>query len=296
MASITTEKNWYQISVLAKDNYTMLGQRLGSDGSGAVWFSPTDETSEEQQWQIYLYNTTYYVFRTAGCGPSGYMMLINNTGGTHGAPCMKDISFADDSMYWGITPMGDGTFYLTNAAVGDKWHLAIDDGSTNIGLDSNLTYPRPGQSFSFSPLGEINNASFSSIATPPVTSTGTTLPSTTSHTTRSPTTSASMTSPPTPAHKSGLPTGASAGIGASIGGVALIAVLVLGFWFMRRRKRRIESPPAYPEDEPSKTDTHKTTTQELDPTERRMRYELDIPPVEIAVEQRAELMGGDVRH
>ncbi|CZR62844.1 uncharacterized protein PAC_12741 [Phialocephala subalpina] len=87
MAAFTTTKNWYLLSVSSKSNFSMLGQPLLSTSlQSAVYFEPTNNQSTYQQFQIYQYNTTNYIFRTAAAGPRGYMTLINNGDGSYGAP------------------------------------------------------------------------------------------------------------------------------------------------------------------------------------------------------------------
>lgn len=148
---------------------------------------------------------------------------------------MRNVTLSDNSMFWAISPWGDGTFYLTNAANGTEWHLNVKSNSL-LSISSNITAPQSGQSFSFNEQGTINQAGFSSVSLPSATSTSTsTSTSNASPTIYKPASTSSSSS-------NGLSTGAKAGIGISVVAVALIALLALGFWFLRRRKRRAAQP------------------------------------------------------
>jgi hypothetical protein len=85
----------------------------------------------------------------------------------------------------------------------------------------------------------------------------------------------------------GLSTGAKAGIGAGTGGVALIALLVLGFFLLRRRKSR--QAPAELDHTTFREQEYETEQQkqmlppqELSPAEPR--YEMAVPSVEMHAE------------
>lgn len=58
---------------------------------------------------------------------------------------MFTIPEADLSMYWAITPWGDGTYYMTNPVNGSDWHLNVAaDNTSNLLMDisSNITAPQ----------------------------------------------------------------------------------------------------------------------------------------------------------
>ncbi|KAH6711355.1 hypothetical protein BKA61DRAFT_610824 [Leptodontidium sp. MPI-SDFR-AT-0119] len=233
MANFASD-HWHQIYIGNSDGggQSLAGTSLYNNSlTGAVFFSETNTTSNaEQLWQLYPFNSTYYVLRSKSSGPLGYLTVKRapeeNTPGRT-VPLMTNASLADDSMFWRIEPWGDGTFFFTNAANGSAWHLQLKPNSL-MAMSSNITTPpRDGQRFSFKQLGQIQNANFSTVVTP--TGTAASIPS--GNITNAPEISSS------PSSSSGLSTGAKAGIGAGVGVAVLVALLILGFFLMKRRKR-----------------------------------------------------------
>ena len=161
--------SWYQIYLGDDTATTIVGTYLvfSDDESGAVFFQGTKEPSPgpEQIWQVFPYNTTYYVLRTQASGANGYLhasLSVNETTPGRTVPDMLRADQQDDSMFWRIDPWGDGTFFLTNAANGSDWHLNIKDNAL-MTMDSNITKPQLGQRFSFATVGQIDNANYSSV-------------------------------------------------------------------------------------------------------------------------------------
>ncbi|PVH75326.1 hypothetical protein DL98DRAFT_658233 [Cadophora sp. DSE1049] len=249
--------------------------------TGAIFFTETNTTKAQQLWQLYPFNSTYYVLRSRDSGPLGYLTVKFQTGeDTPGktVPLMTNASISDNSMFWQIEPWGDGTFFLTNAANGTAWHLEKKPNSL-MAMSSNITAPQNGQRFSFKQLGQIQNEKFTTVVTP--TGTATTIPS------------GSITNSPAPSSSpssSGLSTGAKAGIGAGVGVAALIALLILGFFLLKRRKRAAqpsvqEPTPPY---EPISQQPYETEGKQLN---SEGPGELDAP-----VAHPAELNSDTTRH
>ncbi|KAG4414319.1 hypothetical protein IFR04_012565 [Cadophora malorum] len=196
--------------------------------TGAIFFTETNTTKPQQLWQLYPFNSTYYALRSKDSGPTGYLTVNFQTqedtpGKT--VPLMTNASISDNSRFWQIEPWGDGSFFLSNAANGTEWHLEKKPKSL-MAMSSNITAPQDGQRFSFKQLGQIQNGEFTTVATPSETSTA--IPS--GSITNSPAPSSNSSSP-------GLSTGAKAGIGAGVGVAAFVALLILGFFLLKRRKR-----------------------------------------------------------
>ncbi|KAL2064059.1 hypothetical protein VTL71DRAFT_4553 [Oculimacula yallundae] len=96
------------------------GTSLYSNGTtGAVFFSEENEFhASEHLWQIYTFNTTYFVLRSKNSGPLGYLTtFLTADDSTPGRtrPRTTNASIADDSMLWQIKPWGGGTFWFENA-------------------------------------------------------------------------------------------------------------------------------------------------------------------------------------
>ncbi|KAL2060293.1 hypothetical protein VTL71DRAFT_9688 [Oculimacula yallundae] len=151
---------------------------------------------------------------------------------------MRHASISDDSMFWIIKPWGDGSFSFSNGANSTAWQILCKADGNNMVMVSNITAPQPYQSFVFRQLGEINNASFSSVATtadaPTIAPTGTdpsigtALPP--------PAPAPSPSTPTSPPNNKGLSSGSAAAVGASIGGIALICGTLLILMLLRRRR------------------------------------------------------------
>ncbi|KAJ4298222.1 hypothetical protein N0V90_006121 [Kalmusia sp. IMI 367209] len=261
------ENQWYHIYNGDKGN-SLVGTILFANSSfgerttGSV-FKSTNQDVRSQKWQIVSMDSEYYVFRTQDSSTNGYMATYfapdrtNLTGSTLGRMIRNNVS--DDSVYWKVSPWGDGTYFLTNKANGTDWHLGYggetdSDGGTESQMQSNISTIQPRQRFQFEPIAEINDEKFSRSGISVGVVNKESLPSSTQSSTQSgsPTTSGASNPSGTPgtpqpsssetsASSGGLSTGAKAGIGAAVGGVALIALVVLGLFLFRRRKRRVAS-------------------------------------------------------
>ncbi|KAF2493326.1 hypothetical protein BU16DRAFT_583444 [Lophium mytilinum] len=265
MANIDSNK-WYQLSIGLSDKplFSMCGMNLstagGDPGLGAAYFGATNSSDTSQQWQIYPVNSsTTYVLRTKASGPQkGYLgtqLAVDEKTKGSTWPRMAYYAISDAAMYWHFVPWGDGSFYMTNAANGTDWHLESEgDGHAVMSSDSKA---RNNQAFVFKPLGEINDAAFSTIDAPGVTITSS--PDTTlatpsvSHTsamamrssiiattaaTSAPNTTATLGSAASGSR--GLSTGASAAIGASVGAIGLAAIIVVALLVLQRRRRAVQ--------------------------------------------------------
>lgn len=121
----------------------------------------------DEQWQIFPYNSSYFVLRTKESSSIGYLAVAVGTGDVPTPGNTKAITqnytLCDNSMFWKISPWGDGTFYLSNAQNGTDWHLNVRDNSL-ISMSSNITAPQDGQRFSFTQLKEaINDPDYSTV-------------------------------------------------------------------------------------------------------------------------------------
>jgi hypothetical protein len=73
MANFDTTK-WYQLELGGSGkSQSMSGTALFDAGKGAVFFENTNTTDPEQMWQLFPFNSTYYVLRTKASGQFGYM-------------------------------------------------------------------------------------------------------------------------------------------------------------------------------------------------------------------------------
>jgi hypothetical protein len=165
MANFDTNK-WYQIIRSGSTDQSMDGSYLYNKGeTGSTFFKVTDTTDPEEQWQFFPYDSTTYVLRTKASGSFGYMTVaVSQTETTPGAtvPKMTNCSLADTSMFWQISPWGDGSFFFTNAANGSAWHLLTKSNSL-MAMSSNISIPQFGQRYSFNALTAIDDTRFSTL-------------------------------------------------------------------------------------------------------------------------------------
>ncbi len=156
---------WYQLTVKSGIGVSMYGSSLFDHGLGTIYFKTTNTTLPTERWQLFPFNSSTYVLRSQDSGHNGYLAAtysVNETTPGQTRPEMRNYTLADNSMFWRITPWGDGTFYLTNLANGTAWHLEVNP-DTLMAMSSNFTTPQDGGSFSFTQLGAINDQAFSTI-------------------------------------------------------------------------------------------------------------------------------------
>ncbi|KAK8209516.1 hypothetical protein IWZ01DRAFT_572611 [Phyllosticta capitalensis] len=160
--------HWYQI--LTQNTSLAISGTAFSEGLyfGSTYPEFSNRSDPSQQWQIYPYNSSFYVLRTRASGPDNYLrtMAVENTADAYPItePRMSNSSVQDSSMFWAMGQWADGPYYLWNAENGSDWHLnttLVVEGHTEmLALNSQ---PEQGQAFSFKQLGEINDNAFSSI-------------------------------------------------------------------------------------------------------------------------------------
>lgn len=167
MANFETNQ-WYQLSVAASDEMSLLGTSIynTTTWTGASFFNYTNTNASSYRWQIFPINSSTYALRSGDSGPKSFLGTAwakseTYPGATRSLIVQNNVS--DESVYWNIKPWGDGTFYMTNAANGSSWHLGWHNGLAI--LDSNITEPQPGQSWSFKPIknATIDDSAYSSV-------------------------------------------------------------------------------------------------------------------------------------
>lgn len=164
---------WYQVNVTKLSGYSLAGNTLTDhDGTtGGAVLVTTDTTDDAQSWQFYPYNSSAYLLRSKGSGHDSYLSVTVEGGGpsdpardTLGdtVPQMAWYNVTEASMFWEVTPWGDGTYYLSNLANGSSWRLDALDDKRHMVLDSNITSAQSGEHFTFSSLSTIGNSLYSS--------------------------------------------------------------------------------------------------------------------------------------
>ena len=159
---------WYQIYLNESKTDTLVGTPFyDQDGNGAAFAGVFNASDLQQFWQIYAVDSDYYILRTRKAGPDAFLGVTLGTDDVKTTVViMTPGRGSDDSVYWKITPWGDGTFYMSNKKNKTEWHLArLDPSSAILVMDSNVTGRQEMQRWSFESLKEnIDNPNYSTIA------------------------------------------------------------------------------------------------------------------------------------
>ncbi|KAF2786527.1 hypothetical protein K505DRAFT_259722 [Melanomma pulvis-pyrius CBS 109.77] len=158
---------WYHLYVNQNEKAGLSGTNLynNNNTTGAVFFTTFSTDDSAQRWQWYGVTSTTYVLRCKEGGPNAFLSTKfepkeSTPGQTQALMVRGNVS--DDSVFWEVSPWGDGTFFLDNSENGTSWHLE-KKGNGLLTLSSNITAPRPGQRWSFKAIEPINDAAFSTI-------------------------------------------------------------------------------------------------------------------------------------
>jgi hypothetical protein len=163
MANFNT-REWYHLYVNQNASNALIGAGLNGH-SGPVFGELKDLASGRQRWQIFPINETYYVLRTKEGGPNAFLgTFFTEEEDTPGKtrPRMIRGNESDDSIFWRITPWGDGTFFMSNKQNKTDWHLARKRNAL-YAMDSNITSKPNGQRWSFDDNTEIKIDGFSTV-------------------------------------------------------------------------------------------------------------------------------------
>jgi hypothetical protein len=102
MANFDTN-SWYQIISGSSTVQSLDGSVLYSKReNGTVFFQNMNLTHTEQIWQLFPFNSTYYVMRMKGSGQFGYMgVAVSNNSLTPGntVAVMANVTVSDASMF-----------------------------------------------------------------------------------------------------------------------------------------------------------------------------------------------------
>ncbi|KAF2715513.1 hypothetical protein K504DRAFT_422349 [Pleomassaria siparia CBS 279.74] len=158
---------WYHLFVNQNKDIAVTGTNLFNHNgtTGAVFFGGVATANSTQRWQWYGIDTTTYVLRCKEGGPNAFLgtkFEPKETTPGHTQALMVRGNVSDDSVFWNVTPWGDGTFYLTNKENGTDWHLN-KKGDGGVSLSSNITLPQNGQRWSFAAIEPINDDSFATV-------------------------------------------------------------------------------------------------------------------------------------
>ncbi|KAL6707238.1 hypothetical protein ACN47E_004226 [Coniothyrium glycines] len=230
---------WYHLYVTSGPGQGLIGNNPpNNDATSGVWFNPTNITKPNFRWQVFQLNETTWTLRCNESGPNRYLaagyFAAEDTDG-HTRPYLARGDIADASAYWTLSPWGDGTFYMWNAANTSDYRM-MKKGSGTMAMSGNITAPQAGQRWQFDKIAEINDAQYSTVSLIGA-MTSTSAISSLMPTTTSPTTSPTITTS-IPAASSGLSTGAKAAIGASVGVAVLIVLVVLSLFLNKKRKQK----------------------------------------------------------
>ena len=170
MANFDTNQ-WYHIYYNENKDTAMLGSILYDQVNqfGTSFWQTYNQSSPDRShlWQFYLLSTepSFYALRTKDSGGEGFLgTRFSQDEDTPGktVPCMMRGNVSDDSVYWRVSPWGDGTFFLSNKANKTEWHLTRKSNSLSA-MTSDITDDKPQQRLLFEAVSAINNRQFSSV-------------------------------------------------------------------------------------------------------------------------------------
>lgn len=157
---------WYHLYVTSGPGQGLIGNDPADNNPTAgVWFNPTNLTKPNFRWQVFQLNSTTWTLRCNVSGPdiylaAGYSEAEQLEGKTR--PYLARGDIADDSVFWTLSPWGDGTFYAWNAANTSSYRM-MKKGSGLMAMSSNITAPQAGQRWQFDKIAEINDAQYSTV-------------------------------------------------------------------------------------------------------------------------------------
>jgi len=142
---------------------------------GAVFLSPFNQTSTNQQWQILHApgQSGPYLLRSSYLGPNYFMGVTAQTGISCGAngcntvPDMVPTNLTDNSTQWTFGPWQDGSFYMWNAANGTSFLMNIQPDRILLKMDSDINSNLSGEQWSFSSIAPINDTAFATVRAQP---------------------------------------------------------------------------------------------------------------------------------
>jgi len=159
---------WYHLYNKPSKADAFIGTNLNANNgnAGAVFWESTNTTRERQRWQLYAVNETYYMLRTQAGGANaflGAMFSADETTYGNTTPHMIRGSKSDESVFWEVSPWGDGTFFITNKRNGTGWHLARKPSNGLAVMDLNTPSEPQGEQWNFEQVGEVQTDEFSTL-------------------------------------------------------------------------------------------------------------------------------------
>ena len=162
---------WYHIYFNEDNTTALMGSSLFNHTlqAGTTFFQSYNYSNPDpaHQWQLNKVSSDpeFYVMRTKASGPDGFFATrIKAEEDTQGnmVPRMIRGNVSDDSVYWLVSPWGDGSSFLSNKANKTDWHLTRKDNSL-AAMTSNITGDKPGQHFLFEKISAIDDEQFSTV-------------------------------------------------------------------------------------------------------------------------------------
>jgi hypothetical protein len=117
---------WYHLHLNDTDDISLAGAALSyGDGlAGPIYFGPATGDAATQQnagrfrWQIYPVNDTSVVLRSEEGKPDAFLSTTFSStepADGHTWARLARGNITDSSVYWTISPWGDGTFFMVSA-------------------------------------------------------------------------------------------------------------------------------------------------------------------------------------
>lgn len=154
---------WYNITVPGTSLVSSNALYANNGTTGSVYLNYT--LSNVNSWQFYpIGGGSQYVLRTQALGPNATMESVSEPG--QSISLQMQAGPITNVSLWSITPWGDGSYYFTNAALGNDSHLDINPpgGVGHVWMNSDTNINNQGQKWRITSISSITGTAFATVS------------------------------------------------------------------------------------------------------------------------------------